>query len=220
MAFGILAGPGVDVLAEQGDLARAGFDKPLRFAHQFGERPRDFGAARIGHDAIGAELVAPFLHREEGARRALAARGEGGELGVGGHVGIGRAFALRGAGDQFRQAVIGLGAHDHADSRGTRHDLLALGLRDAAGDRDHRRVLAAGLHQAADIRIDLFGRLFANVAGVEHDEVGLLAFGRRGNAFGGKQLGHALAVVDVHLAAEALDPEGPGSVAFTHGGAP
>jgi hypothetical protein len=35
----------------------------------------------------------------------------------------------------------------------------------------------AGLHQPADVRIDLLGRLLADVAGVEHDEVGVLALG-------------------------------------------
>ena len=53
-------------------------------------------------------------------------------------------------------------------------DLRAFGLGDAAGDRDHglATLLAGVLAQAANIRIDLLGRLFANVAGVEHHQIG------------------------------------------------
>ena len=68
---------GVDVLAEQRDLAHAGVGQPLDLGDDLRDRPRDFGAARIGHDAEGAELVAAFLHGDEGRRRracAIAAR--------------------------------------------------------------------------------------------------------------------------------------------------
>ena len=63
---GALAVIGVDVLAEQRDLAHAGIGQPLGLGDDLRDRPRDFGAARIGHDAEGAELVAAFLHGEEG----------------------------------------------------------------------------------------------------------------------------------------------------------
>jgi len=109
--------------------------------------------------------------------------------------------------------VIGLRSHDHVDL-GAADDLLTLGLCDAAGDRDHRGlafVLARVFPQAADVRIDLVGRLFADVAGVEHDEVGGIGVVGRGHALRGHQLGHAVAVIDVHLAAEGLDVEGLGS---------
>src|SRR3546814_19033438 len=65
--------------------------------------------------------------------------------------------------------------------------------------------------------IDLFRRLLADVAGVEHDEIGVLALGCGHDALLGQQLGHALAVIDVHLAAEALDPVGPGILDGMHG---
>src|SRR5690606_32000139 len=100
-----------------------------------------------------------------------------------------------------------------------RHDLLALGLGDAAGDGDHR-FFAFGLQQPADVRIDLLRGLLADVAGVEHDELGFLAVGRGAQALLGQQLSHALAVVDVQLAAEALDPEGLWSAGLSHGAGP
>ena len=68
--------PRVDVLAQQGDLARAGFDQPLRFVDQILERAGYFGAAGVGDHAISAELVAPFLHRQERARADPPARGQ------------------------------------------------------------------------------------------------------------------------------------------------
>ena len=60
------AAPGVDVLAEERDLADAFGREPFGLGDDRLDRPRHLGAARIGHDAEGAELVAAFLHREEG----------------------------------------------------------------------------------------------------------------------------------------------------------
>jgi hypothetical protein len=51
---------------------------------------REISAPRVyGHDAVGAELVAPFLDRQERARPDARPRGQRGELGVRGHVGVG-----------------------------------------------------------------------------------------------------------------------------------
>ena len=212
----VLARPGVDVLPEQRDLARAGVDQPFSLAEQVLERPRNLRAAGVGHDAVGAELVAPFLHRQECARIDPAARGQGGELGVCRHVGVGCPLAVNGPFDHLREAMIGLWTDDYADCRGAGHDLLAFGLGNAAGDGD-QRFAAVSLLQPSDVRIDLLGRLLADVASVEHDEVRLFTLWRGGDAFVGEKLGHALAVIDVHLAAEAFDPEGLRGFASLHG---
>ena len=89
-AFAVI---GVDVLADQRDLAHAGIGEPLGFGDDLRDRPRDFGAARIGHDAEGAELVAAFLHGDEGrdaarARRCAARRREMIELVLGRKFGV------------------------------------------------------------------------------------------------------------------------------------
>ena len=68
------------LLTERGEaagvsLARATLDQKLGFAQQFLVRARDFSTAGIGHDAVGAELVAPFLHGQEGTRPHATARG-------------------------------------------------------------------------------------------------------------------------------------------------
>src|SRR5690554_500241 len=80
------AGPGVDVLAEQGDLTRAVFRQFLRFSQQITKRARDFSSASVGDDAISAEFVAAFLHCQEGAGPRAATLGKSFELGVRRHV--------------------------------------------------------------------------------------------------------------------------------------
>src|SRR3546814_2153603 len=74
---------------------------------------RDLGAARIGHDTVGAEFVAAFLHGEEGRGSLLATRGQRTELGFHGHVGVERALAGLRFRHQLRQPVIGLRSEEH-----------------------------------------------------------------------------------------------------------
>ena len=110
-------------------------------------------------------------------------------------------------------------ADHHGDRRRARHDLLALCLRDASGNRDHRRFcLRLALGQPANVGIDLFRRLFADVAGVEDDQISILALGRFADALLGQHFGHALAIIDVHLAAEAFDAIGLGRIGGFHCG--
>ena len=59
--------------------------------------------------------------------------------------GVDRAAVALGARQQFRQVVIALRADHEVDCRRAAHDLLAFGLRDAAGDRDrHVAAVARG----------------------------------------------------------------------------
>ena len=110
-------------------------------------------------------------------------------------------------GDELGQAVIALRADDEVDGRHAPHDLGALGLGDAADDRDHRVVAGGGalvlqVADAPEIGVDLFGRLLADVAGVENDEIGFLDGIRFAIALRRQRLGHALGIIDVHLTAE------------------
>ncbi len=125
--------------------------------------------------------------------------------GAGNSVSIARPSSPR-ALQQLRQMMIALRADHDVDHRRAAHDLLALGLRHAARDRDlHRAAPARGLvlgdAQAAELGIDLFGGLLADVAGVEDDEVGILRAGRLHESFRSQRVHHALGIVDVHLAA-------------------
>ena len=221
--IGGLAVVGVDVLAEQRDLDRAGRHELARFAQHGRRRPRILGAARIGHDAEGAELVAAFLDRQEGRAGAHALRrGQVIELALGREVGVEHARtrqALAGAayrglalglGQKLGQAVVGLRAHDDVDGGLAAHDLLALGLGDAARDGDGEiaafgAALALGIAQAAELGIDLLRGMLADVAGVQHDQVGLLGRVGHGIAQRPQDVGHAVRIVDVHLAPVGAD---------------
>ena len=222
----------IDVLAEQHDLAGAAGNVALGLQNDLFHRPRGFRAARIGDDAEGAELVAAFLHRQKRADRPVSARPRPRfaatadlrqvvEFGFIGKVGIDRRSVLRRARQQRRQPVIALRPDHRIDNRRPRHDLLAFRLRNAAGDDDLHPApgLACPLFQRfepADFRIDLFRRLFADMAGVEHDQIGI--FGRldRAIALARQDIRHTVGIVDVHLAAIGLDKDC--LLRLTHGG--
>src|SRR5262249_8549649 len=78
-------------------------------------------------------------------------------------------------------------------------------LRHAAGDRDHhpaallRRVFLE-LPHAAELGIDLFDRLFTDVAGVEDDEGGALWCVGLDKTLRRQGVRHTMRIVDVHLA--------------------
>ena len=112
--------------------------------------------------------------------------------------------------------MVALRADDDVDRRLAAQDFGALGLGDAARHDQGRP--PAGLPpllfqfaQLAELGVDFLGRLFADVAGVENDEVGVLDPARLSIAVERRQIGHALRIVDVHLAAEGLDERPPGS---------
>ena len=102
--------------------------------------------------------------------------------------------------------MIALRADHDIDRRCAADDLLALGLRDAAGHRDvHLPALARGfvLHhpQPPEFGIDFLRRLFADVTGVEDDKIRIVRAAGLDKAFAGQRVHHALRIVDVHLAA-------------------
>ena len=68
-AVGAEAVIGIDVLAQQRDLAHAVIGKAARLGLHVGDGSREFRAARVGHHAEGAELVAALLHGQEGGDR-------------------------------------------------------------------------------------------------------------------------------------------------------
>jgi hypothetical protein len=122
------------------------------------DRARIFRAARIGHDAEGAELVAAFLHGEERAHRtgraARTRRAKGRqvvELVLGGELGVERARRARAAAI-IRQAVIALRPDDEIDAGRAADDLGAFGLRDAAGDGDQHAALGCARGPSASRR--------------------------------------------------------------------
>ena len=204
-ALNPLAMPAVDVLAQQRDLAHAARHEVAGFRQDALGRAADLGAAGIGNDTEGAELVAALLHGQEGRGRAACggALRQVVELVLGREVGVhGGRLAPRHGG----QAVIGLRPHDKVHQRHPADDLVPLGLGHAARDTDLEvRPLGLERLQAPEVGIELFGRLLADVAGVQQHHVRVLGAVRLDIAFRAHGLGHALAVIDVHLAAVGLD---------------
>ncbi len=206
---------GVDVLAEERELARAGGDQLPGLGQDRGGRARGLDAPGVGHDAERTKLVAALLHGQEGRHpgRGRALFGQPVELALEGKVGVEhRTLAARTPVQELGQPVIGLRPDHEVDVRGALEQRLALGLGDAAGDADHQIVTVrpppqAQLLETAEFRIDLLGRLLADVAGVEDDQIGVIGpLGQR-IAVCHQRVRHATGVVDIHLAAVGLDEQ-------------
>ena len=175
---------GIHILADQRDLAHARFGQPRDLCDNLFNRARDFSTTRIGHDAERAELVASFLHRDESGNAAFGnrvspGRGQNVELVLNRKFRVDDFFAALRALDHIRQAMIILRADNQVDRACPAYDFLAFGLCDATGHGDyHVTAVASGglLHfaDASDFRIDLLRGLFADVTGVEDDEIGIL----------------------------------------------
>src|SRR5216684_1382037 len=208
---------GVDVLPDQRHFAHAGASEVPHLGDDLFDRARDLRAARVRHDAERAEFVAPFLHGDESryaaaADRLAAGRRDGVELALGRKLGIDRLVSALGAIEQCGQAMVILRPDHDVDQGRPAQNFLALGLGHAAGDDDRHAAapgLGAGLPfaNAAELRIDLLGRLLADVAGVEDDQLGRLGGGGFHEAFGNQQVRHTLRIVGVHLTAVRLDVE-------------
>ena len=205
---------GVDVLPEQGDFARPCGGERFDLRQHLRDRAGNLGTPGVGHDAERAELVAAFLDGDKGAHPARAnnlarRRGQEVELVFPREFGVDDRRMAR-LGDQLGQAMIILWTDDEVDGGLAAQNFAPLGLGDAAGD-DERGVSPARRSRAlegadlAELGIDLFRGALADVAGIEDDEVGVLDFFRLGKTFLPRDIGHALRVVDVHLASERLD---------------
>ena len=104
---------------------------------------------------------------------------------------------------------------------GTEHDVnpgrllddgVLVLLRQAAAHGDlHALVGALDRRELAEVTVQAVGSIFANRAGVEHDQVGLGAFLSANVAVSLQQAGHSFGVVHVHLAAESAHFVGAGA---------
>ena len=204
---------GVDVLAQQGHLAHALRGQGADFRHDLVDRAGPLGTARIRHNAESAELVATFLDRHEGRIAVdLAVIAQLVELVLDLELGIQRlAAGAVGLGDQFGEFVIGLRTDDEIDDRCTFHDFRAFGLGDATGHGNghaaRRRLFFLQRAQATQLGIDFLGRLFADVTGIENDQVGAIGLIGRLIAQRRQNIPHPFGVVDIHLAAIGLDKQ-------------
>src|SRR3984893_52916 len=130
---------GIDVLADKRDLTDPRIRKPFHFGNDMGDRARSFSPARVRHDAERAELIAAFLHSDEGRYAARPDRLPAWDLELlklvfDGKLGVDDPTAALGAREQLGQAVIGLRADDEIHRGRTANDLGPLRLGDTAGD--------------------------------------------------------------------------------------
>ena len=112
---------------------------------------------------------------------------------------------MPGALQQDRERVHVVGAEDDVDPRRAAHDLGAVLLGEAAADRDlHARPGVLRRTQVAEVAVQPVVGVLPHGAGVEHDDVGLVAGGAH-VARGLQQARHPLGVVHVHLAPVGAD---------------
>ena len=167
---------GIHVLAQQRDFPHALRGQAARLHDEIIHGTRKLRPPRIGHHAKRAELVAAFLHGHK-RRRAIGLTRLGQRVELFERLEFGFqpvAHGAAGTSDHFRQFVIGLRAEHEVHERLAAHDFLAFGLRDASGDGNRHPAAGCLLHplELAEFGIDLLRRLFANMTGVQHDQIG------------------------------------------------
>ena len=212
---------GIHVLPDECYLAHAGIGQPLDFGDDLFNWPRDFGSTCVGHYAKRAELVATFLYGDKSGNAALGDHVSFGcsqnvELVLDWKLGIDDFLAALSARDHGRQTVIILRADDQIDRAGAADDFFAFRLCDATGDYNHHAAAVPcrslfHLADAADLRIDLLRSFFADVTGVQNDEIGVLGTSGLGEPGGNQGVRHTMGIVDVHLATEGFDVDFAGS---------
>ena len=196
---------GVDVLAQQRDLADAFGGQHADLLHQLLERPRDLAAAGRRDDAERALHVAAGADLHPGVDVAGALAGQV----------AGEALELEEAlrrdavgGQELRELVHLAGAERDVDERELREHAVLHRLRPAAADADHALGIAP-LERArlVEMRDEALVGLLADRAGVEQDQVGLVALRHLGVPERLEHALHVLGVVLVHLAPEGGDVE-------------
>ena len=209
-----VAAIGVHVLTEQGDLLDALPYQAMHFFKDILEDAAALATAHVGHDAVGAKVVAAIGDGHPGMEGVVAL----GRQVTGAHavlVGLGDSDAMslasKGGGKQVGKTVDGVGAKDDVDVAQDVEELVAVALADAAAHSYNatlasltRGNVAHGLHLTVQPRV---GSL-AHTAGKEDDNVGLFDFGDLKRASRLQHAAHALGVMEVHLAAEGTDEVG------------
>ena len=199
----------VDVLAQQGDLLVAGLHQALELGQDVRRAAALFPAADVGHDAVGAEVVAPVHDGQPGPELALPPDGDA----LHDHRALGRLQQdapplLQLAGQQAGEGVDAVHPKDqvHIGVAAAQffHHLLLVGHAAAQADDEARLFLFQALEGPHVAKHPLFGVL-PHGAGVEEDQVGVLGVVAQAVADVHQDPLDPLAVVDVLLAAVAVD---------------
>ena len=199
----------VDVLAQQGDLLVACLYEALELGEDVAGLPALLAAADVGHDAVGAEVVAAVHDGQPCAELALAAdRDILHDDGALGRLHQHPLVLLQLLGDELGQGVDAIHAEDEVNVGVTLaqllHDVLLVGHAAAESDDEAALFLLQALEGAHVAENALLGVL-TDGAGVEEDEVGILGLVAQAVADVHQHALDALAVVDVLLTAVAVD---------------
>src|SRR5690554_319313 len=203
---------GVYVLPQQVHFAHALGSQVGHLGNHVVYRAADFFATGVGHYAEGAVFAAAFHDRNE-RRRAVGTRfRQVVELLDFREADVDHAYAVTfhsNFADHIRQAVQGLGAEDHVYVRCPVEDGLAFLAGNAAANADnHVGLFAFETFPAAELVEHFFLGFFANGAGVQQQDVGVIRVVGHFNRFAGfEQVCHAGRVVLVHLAAVGFDEQ-------------
>ena len=215
MAVRSLAAVGVDILAEQRELARACLDEAARLGDDRCCWTRRLGAPGVRHDAERAELVTALLDREESrdARQGRQLLGQTVELAFQRKVGVEHArLRARPPVQQLGESMVSLRTDHDVDEGGPLEHGLAFGLGYTTCDADQHVHAAfapplAQTPQPAELGIHLLGSLFPDVARVQDDEIGVIGGIGGGIAMRHQRIRHPGGIIHVHLAAVGLDEQ-------------
>ena len=201
----------VDVLAEERHLFVSGLEDLAGLPDDGMGVAGTFGAAGIGDDAVGTDVVAAAHDGDEGGD-AEAVGADGADVGIGlvagelhVHLGIVRADG----GQQTGKAAVGVRAHDKVHHAAFQQLVLeALGHAADDADKGCRAVggpAALLLREAGDAAVDALLGVVADRAGVREDEVRLLHHFRPVIAVVTENGEDDFGVTHVHLASVGLD---------------
>jgi hypothetical protein len=198
---------GVDVLAEQRDLADPLVDEGADLGEDVAGSAVLLLAAQRRHDAEGAGVVAAHGYRHPGGVRRLTLGREGAWEDVERLEDLDLRLLLHPCAlEEDRQRADVVRAEHHVHPWRPAGDLAAVLLREAAPDGDlHAGVLGLDRRQVPEVPVEPVVGVLPHRAGVEDDDVGLGIVGRRDVAGPLKQAGEPLGVVDVHLAPVGAD---------------
>ena len=195
----------VYVLAQQGDFFIALFHQGFELCQNIRRGAAALAPAHIGHNAVGAEIIAPVHDGQPGAEAGITPDGQllhhGVALDRGFQVALAAVQALHQHGGQAVNAVHA--EHQiHIRIAGAQliHNMLLL-RHAAAYPDDQAGVLFLQLFQRADIAEHALFRMFAHSAGIEQDQICLLDGITDAEADVHQHAAYLLTIVHVLLAA-------------------
>ena len=199
----------VDILAQKGDLLVPCLHETLELGEDVAGLAALFAAADVRHDAVGAEVVTAVHDGQPGTELALTADGDilhddGALSRLHEHPLV----LVQFLGDELGQRVDAVHA-EHEVHIGVApaqlfHDVLLVGHAAAEADDEAVLLLFQAL-EGAHVTEDTLLGVLTDGAGVEKDEVGVLGLVAQAVADVHQHTLDALAVVDILLAAVAVD---------------